>query len=442
MPNSATWGTVSRAAYDRRHFFDWGPICSRYLEIINGRPAASKWHIAVVWQRFLPYHVARIRRLRERCAELGYRLTAIEVASQDASYGFDPALGKTNPDHVVCFSGSSYHDHRAAEIHAKVLAALNRAQPDVVFAPATPFPEGMAAVAYRRRSGRRTFMMDDAWEYTDRRGAVVTAVKRMIHANIDGVFIPSASHVAYFKKLGFPEDKIILGVDVVDNDHFSQGADQARAEAASIKIAAALPDDYFLYVGRPDPRKGLETLLAAYATYRARVGGKAWELVLVGSNNYPEMIWRAAADIEGVHLAGPRFRDELCRYYGLAKVLIVPSESDSWGLVVNEGLASGLPVIISTGCGAAGALVSEGENGWCFSPRDTGALTDLMLRASSLSPEALARMGRKSREIIGAWSLDRFVDGVLQAVQLPRSTPAGFLSDLAVRLWKGRVRYN
>jgi len=66
-------------------------------------------------------------------------------------------------DHVCCFPESSYHDHRAAEIHAKVLEALNSAQPDVVFAPATPFPEGMAAVAYRRRSGSRCFMMDDAW---------------------------------------------------------------------------------------------------------------------------------------------------------------------------------------------------------------------------------------------------------------------------------------
>ncbi len=401
-----------------------------------------KCHIAVIWQRFLPYHVARIRCLRERCAALGYRLTAIEAASRDASYGFDAALPEAGFDHVCCFPGSSYHDHRAAEIHAKVLAALDRAQPDAVFAPATPFPEGMAAVAYRRHSGARSFMMDDAWEHSDHRGVIVTGVKRLVHANIDGVFIPAPSHAAYYRKLGFPEDKIVFGVDVVDNDRFSEGADRARAEAVPIKVAGAIVDDYFLYVGRFVPRKGLETLLAAYASYRTRALGKPCDLVLVGGGNHLETIWRLGAGIEGLHFAGPQFGDELCHYYGRAKVLVVPSVSDPWALVVNEGLASGLPVIVSAGCGSARTLVSEGENGWCFPPEDATALTDLLLRAGSSTPDALAQMGRKSREIIGAWSLDRFADGVMQAMRLPRATPASLLSDLAIRLWKGRVSVN
>lgn len=406
------------------------------------RRAIPECHIAVIWQRFLPYHVARIRRLCERCAALGVRLTAIEAASQDASYGFDAIAQESGFDHVCCFPGSSYHDHRASEIHAKVLAALDRAQPDVVFAPATPFPEGMAAVAYRRRSGARSIMMDDAWEHTDHRGAIVTGVKRLVHANIDGVFIPAPSHAAYYRKLGFRDDQIVFGVDVVDNDRFAEGAARARAEAAPIKVAAAMLDNYFLYVGRFVPRKGLETLLAAYASYRARAPGKPCDLVLVGGGNHLETIWRMAAGIEGVHFAGAQFGDDLCRYYGRAKVLVVPSVSDPWALVVNEGLASGLPVIVSSGCGCARTLVSEGENGWCFPPEDATALTKLLLRAGTSTPETLAQMGRKSREIIGAWSLDRFADGVMQAMKLPRAMPASFLSDLAIRLWKGRVSVN
>ena len=415
---------------------------SEQAKSIQRRGAIAEWHIAVVWQRFLPYHVARIRRLRERCAALGYRLTAIEAASQDASYGFDAAMSDAGFDHVCCFPGTSYHDHRAPAIHAAVLAALKRAQPDVVFAPATPFPEGMAAVAYRRHSGNRTFMMDDAWEHTDRRGSIVSGVKRLVHANIDGVFIPAPSHAAYYGRLGFPPDKMVFGVDVVDNDFFARGADRARAEAAPIKIAGAPLQDYFLYVGRFLPRKGLETLLAAYAGYRKRARGNPRDLVLVGGGDYLQTIWHMAADIEGVHFAGAQFGDDLCRYYGMAQALIVPSASDPWALVVNEGLAAGLPVIVSSGCGAARTLVSEGENGWCFPPEDADALTELLLRTGASSPDSLAQMGRKSREIVAAWSLDRFADGVLQAMQLPRSMPAGIVSDLAVRLWKGRVSVN
>lgn len=406
------------------------------------RGARSEWHIAVIWQRFLPYHVARLRRLRERCAERGFRLTAIEAASQDASYGFDNALPEAGFEHICCFPETSYHDHQAAEIHDKVLAALNEARPDLIFAPATPFPEGMAAVAYRQRTGTRTFVMDDAWEHTDRRGAVVSAVKRRLHSNIDGVFVPAESHAAYYRSLGFPQDKIIFGVDVVDNDYFAKGADRARTEAMVIEVNGSPVTDYFLFVGRFLPRKGLETLLAAYARYRASAGSKAWDLVMVGGGSYLDEIRLMGTGTEGIHFAGPQFGDDLCRFYGRAKVLIVPSESDPWGLVVNEGLASGLPVIVSSGCGAARTLVAEGGNGWCFPAGAAAALTEIMLRAGEASPEVLLQMGARSRQIISEWSLDRFADGVFQAMELSRSMPGGFLANLATRLWKGRVSVN
>ena len=399
-------------------------------------------HIAIIWQRFLPYHVARIRRLRERCVELGHRLTAIEVSSHDDSYQLDFPTSMGVHKHICCFPGSSYHAHTARQIHAKVLAVLTDEQPDVSFAPATPFPEGMAAAAYRRQSGSRMFMMDDAWEHTDRRGVLVRWVKSLIHSNIDGAFIPAPTHASYYRKLGFPEERILFGVDVVDNDGFSAGAERARAEDTQIKVAGSLLRDYFLFVGRFAPKKGLQTLLPAYARYRERAVGKPAELVVVGGGRGLEEAWQLGARVDGVHFAGAQFGDDLCRYYGCAKALVVPSELDQWGLVINEGLASGLPVIVCTGCGAARTLVAEGENGWCFPPRDEEALTQLLLRAGACTPDALARMGAKSREIIGAWSLDRFVDSVFQAMQMPRAAPAGVIADLATRLWKGRVSVN
>ena len=420
-------------------------VVVRDLDVAAAAPSRSavpEWHVAVIWQRFLPYHVARIRHLRERCAALGYRLTAIEVASQDESYQLEFAVKPMEDERICCFPGSSYHEHSAAQIHAKVLAVLNEAQPDLVFAPATPFPEGMAAVAYRRQSGARAFMMDDAWEHTDRRGALVHWVKSLIHANIDGAFIPAPTHASHYRMLGFPADRIFFGVDVVDNDRFSLGADRARAEDAGIQVAGAHVQDYFLFVGRFAPRKGLQTLLPAYAGYRARAPGKPWDLVVVGGGRGLTETWRLGAGIEGLHFAGPQYGDELCRHYGLAKALIVPSELDQWGLVVNEGLAAGLPVLVCTGCGSARTLVSDGENGWCFPPRDVSMLTELLLRMSAATPEARARMGVKSREIITAWSLDRFADEALQAMRLPRAMPGGFLADLATRLWKGRISIN
>jgi glycosyltransferase involved in cell wall biosynthesis len=397
-------------------------------------------HVVIIWQHFLPYHHARIRQTQQRLIDFGHRLTSIQVASRDASYGFGPDAQKGNVAHICCFPDSSYHDHTVLEIHRAVKQALATLQPDVVFAPATPFPEGMAAVNYRLQSGCRMVMMDDAWELTDTRGGITTLVKRLIHRNIDGVFIPAESHSAYYKQLCFPSERIVYGVDVVDNDFFAFGADVARNDAAVIRSASGLPEYYFLFVGRFLPRKGLKILLEAYRLYREQAGDIAWSLVLVGDGELWREVERLASEIGMVYCIGKRFSEELCRCYGLAEALIVPSESDPWGLVVNEGMAAGLPVIVSTGCGAAKTLVEEGANGWTFAPGDNGQLTEIMLRLTSMPEDKRREMGVRSRTIVTDWSLDRFADGVLQALELLRREPGGWLSALVARFWQGRVR--
>jgi glycosyltransferase involved in cell wall biosynthesis len=395
-------------------------------------------HIAIIWQRFLPYHIARIRRLWERCIEIGYKLSAIEVASQDDSYGFENVPDRNN-EWICCFPKTSYHEHKANEIHNKVLSVLNGLQPDIVFAPATPFPEGMAAVSYRVHSNKRMIMMDDAWEYTDRRKSVIKFIKRNIHKNIDGAFIPAPSHLRYYNDTGFSEERIVFGVDVVDNDYYSDKSETIRLNSQAVRSSLQLPENYFLFVGRFLARKGIETLLEAYKKYLRYTSGAPWKMVLVGACPHMNAI-RTTSDQEHIMYAGARFGDELCSYYALAGTLIVPSESDTWGLVVNEGMASGLPVIVSSGCGASKTLVEEGVNGWTFVPADSDALADIMVRFSTLPEDVRKRMGKKSQDIISLWSLDSFADGVLQALSIPRRPPASLVANIFTRLWKGHVR--
>lgn len=399
-------------------------------------------HVAIIWQRFLPYHSARIRCLQKRLAAVGCRLTAIEVASRDDAYALAEVSASGEFEQRCCFPGDSYHRHTVGEIHARVLQLLTDLRPDAVFAPATAFPEGMAADVYRMKHGGIRIMMDDAWEHTDRRGWLTRQMKRFIHRNIDGVFIPAPSHRQYYAGLGFPAARVVYGVDVVDNDYFAFRADRARSDSASERARRGMPDNFFLFTGRFLPRKGLETLLAAFRRYRSLAGTDGWDLVLVGDGPQQAAIREAGADIRGLHFAGMVAGDDLAVYYGLARALVVPSIIDQWGLVVNEGLAAGLPVLVSRGCGAARTLVQEEVNGWTFPSGESDSLADLMVRMSSLPEDALAAMGAASRSIVADWSLDRFADGVIEAMALPRREPAGLISNLATRLWKGRVSVN
>lgn len=379
----------------------------------------------------------------DKLSQPGYRLSAIEIASQDASYGFpESVFPEGGFKHICCFTEMSYHQLKPGEIYKQVFDLLIELRPDLVFAPATPFPEGMAAFTYRLASGARAVMMDDAWEHTHRRGIITEGIKRLIHQNIDAVFIPAPSHLPYYLGMGFQEERVIFGVDVIDNDYYTQQSESALGNEENLRASKKLPENYFVFVGRFLPRKGLETLIKAYTNYRQQTGQNPWDLVLVGDGKYLGNIRSLARDIPGCFLVGPQFSDSLCQYYALARALIVSSISDPWGLVVNEGMASGLPVIVSKGCGAAKTLVREGENGWTFEPGDDEALTKLMIGASSLSSNALKEMGRKSQSIVSEWSLDRFADGVLKAIEIPRRPPAGPISDILTKLWKGRVRVN
>jgi glycosyltransferase involved in cell wall biosynthesis len=330
----------------------------------------------------------------------------------------------------------------ADEVHAKVLETLNDIKPDIVFAPATAFPEGMAAIFYRQLSGTRVVLMDDAWQQTDQRSFITRAVKRIIHSSVDAAFIPASSHLPYYESLNIPRERIFFGVDVVDNDYFSQKAATFRADEQRWRIKNKLPTNFFLFVGRFLPRKGMETLLEAYRLYREKTGPESWDLVLVGDGPNLEHIRGLSQDRPGLFFAGAEFGDYLCTYYALARVFIMPSELDPWALVVNEAMASGLPVIVSKGCGSAQTLVHEGENGWTFEPGDSASLARLMEQMTSLAPERLKAMGNESQKIIAEWSLDRYCHGVMEAIKVPRRDNAGFLSSLAVRLWKGRVSVN
>ena len=394
--------------------------------------------VAIVWQRFLPYHVARLTAVKQVLERAGDQLVAVEVAAQDAAYGF-PRSSLAGLEPVVRVLGeTSYHRHTATAIAARVLEVLEREAPDAVFCPATAFPEGMAAVRYRCRRGGLVTIMDAAWGLTDRRGALTRAVKRLIHRNVDAALIPAPSHAAYYRSLGFPDGRIFYGVDAVDNRYFEERVGRARERLEGLRVALGPASRHFLFVGRLLPRKGVGTLLESYAAYRA-TATDPWGLVVVGAGPEEGRVRGLAARIEGVIIAGERFGDALCESYACAGALVVPSESDPWALVVNEGAASSLPLIVSRGCGAAATLVDEGANGWTFAPGDARGLALLLTRAAGLPDQRLREMGERSRALVAGWSTDRFAAGVLGALSVSRRPPGGQVAEVLTRLWKGRV---
>jgi glycosyltransferase involved in cell wall biosynthesis len=284
-------------------------------------------------------------------------------------------------------------------------------------------------------------VMENARAVDVPRSGLVNFVKRRFYANIDAVLVPAPSHVGIGHQFGIASDRVFFGLNVVDNDFFLKNAGAFAAGSAT-----ALPTDFFVGVGRQVSKKNWGLLLSAYNLYRHRHPGPHWDLVLVGDGPDRENLETQIRDqsIDGVRLLPFHQPHEMPAIYAAAKCLILPSlYGETWGLTVNEAMASGLPVLVSEECGCAKTLVDEEKNGWTFSPHRTDELAALLARLSQMEPSSRAAMGVRSRQIISEWSVDRFARGAFDAIQSCATVRRSFASPLdrlILSCWKGRFR--
>jgi glycosyltransferase involved in cell wall biosynthesis len=174
-----------------------------------------------------------------------------------------------------------------------------------------------------------------------------------------------------------------------------------------------------LAINRFVPKKNLLFLISSYAAYRQIAGNNAWDLVLSGDGQQRPQIEQLIAELglsDVVHLPGFLQQNELLPYFVHASCFIHASIQEQWGLVVNEAMAAGLPVLVSNRCGCFEDLVIEGVNGFGFDPENSQQLTDLMLKVSSEKID-LAQKGNAALEHIQKFSPDYFAQGLMQAVE-------------------------
>jgi glycosyltransferase involved in cell wall biosynthesis len=133
-----------------------------------------------------------------------------------------------------------------------------------------------------------------------------------------------------------------------------------------------------------------------------------------------------------VLMPGFKQYDRLPTYYSLADAFLHVSRSEPWGLVVNEAMASGLPVIVSKACGCSSNLVEDGGNGYLVTHDDLDGIADRLAHVDD-DPAVRARMAERSSTIIAGWGPERFVAGATEATSIAQQRGALPL-DLGARL--------
>lgn len=377
--------------------------------------------LAIIYNNFGPYHLARLDAVTRMATKRGFEVVGLELASQENLYPWVIDGMSFRVEKITIFPQKAFEKIRPWYLAWGTWSMLRQLNPRAIAFGSNKqaFPALLTALTWAWLHKRVAILMMDS-KYDDApRKLIKEWLKKQIISRFDAALVGGTYSRHYAELLGIAPEQILLGSDVVDNHYFARQADAARKNAALIRQQHGLPENYFLYVGRFDEKKNVSRLLQAYGQYLKTLPmDQAWRLVLCGSGPLEDRLRQESRQLglAQVIFAGFKQIDELPIYYGLARCLILHSLGDTWGLVANEAMAAGLPVLVSRACGCAPDLVQEGVNGYTYNPYDLEELARLMLEISSGRVD-LAAMGEASRKIIAHWSLETFAGNLMQAVE-------------------------
>jgi glycosyltransferase involved in cell wall biosynthesis len=397
----------------------------------EGRP------IAVAFNRIGPYHHARLCAVAKKLP-----LLALEGCDIDRTYLWDKVQRASEYPVRTLFDSGDCEEQRPSVVRQAVFKVLNEMNPAIVVAPGWASKLALSLLDWAMTSRKPAVVLSDSTMWDEKRTLFRECIKKRIISCFSSGFVAGTAHADYIMRLGMRSPNVALGYDVIDNDYFRTGAEKSRKQQKERKKQKAktgkefcLPENYFLASARFVRKKNLSRLVEAYVLYRGKKDSQRprstakteapWFLVILGDGPLRGELKRQVAEAglqNYVLMPGFKQYDELPVYYGLASVFVHASTTEQWGLVVNEAMASGLPVLVSSRCGCAQDLVHEGVNGFTFDPYNVEQLAELMLKVSASSCP-LSALGSASCEIISHWGLDRFANGLQQAVEIGLTNP-------------------
>ncbi len=230
------------------------------------------------------------------------------------------------------------------------------------------------------------------------------------------VFLPGGTRQKrYLQHYGVKEDRIIVAHMTVDVAAITKYVDAISPDARQdLRRTMGFAADacVFLFVGRLESVKGIAVLLQAFAelaAFRDNV-----RLLIVGDGTLGDSVQQAQARLPGLRWMGRLEGEALLNAYAAADVFVLPSTFEPWGLVVNEAMAAGLPVIASKAVGCADDLIVDGETGVLIEADASSALVTVM---AGLAKDVAVRqaMGRAARRRIAPWTLEAEAEAVIGA---------------------------
>ena len=276
-------------------------------------------------------------------------------------------------------------------INFKIVSHLAKDRPDVVIMMGWDSLTSFLANLYCRIFGAKFLIYSDSTplEKSWRRFLTLPLVKLHVRTS-DAVIAGGTRAKVYLESLGVEPAKIYVSYNTIDVEKYERLTKKYKRYASDTRSNLGVGNKkVIMYYAQMIERKGPDLLLLAYEKLKRKDEDIA--LLLIGDGPFRKKLEKVIKKrkIRDVYLLANPGDEEICRYYAIASVFVLPSREEVWGLVVNEAMAAGVPVVVSDRAGSSADLVQTDRQGFVFR---AGSISNLAKKIGQLlSNDSLRR---------------------------------------------------
>jgi len=353
----------------------------------------AKPRLIVLWRNFGPYHYGRLNALRRHFDAQG-----IQIVAKTGKH-----LWRVEGEDTGIVHNLFETDEQATsplKVSVALWRALSKINPEILLIPSySPYP-AWVCLLWGLLHRKTRLLMTESNEFDAPRRPRAELFKKLLVRFYSGGVVGGTTARKYLESLGMAGARIVEGYDCVDGDAYERAAAQARADEAGSRRALNLPEKYFVCPARLVPEKNHKRLIEAFRRFRETPEGAGFRLLLCGTGPEDAAIREqlSTSKVEGVEMRGFVQMEDMAALYAYATAMVLPSLVEAWGLVVNEALACGTPILVSNRAGSSFDLVNE-RVGRTFSPEDVDQIVDSMIwvvrNSSSLNQKDREEMAHR-----------------------------------------------
>jgi glycosyltransferase involved in cell wall biosynthesis len=368
-----------------------------------------------------PYRRALFGVLRERLARDGYSLRVLYTSdpSKHARRGASSAVsGDPAVESYVPSLNFRVSYEKVVTIPTGLRRMLEHDRPSCVVAGGFG-PDALMCAHWCRATNTPYVLWSGGWPGRESKPNSLRVFTRKRLTSKANAFIAYGTAAAeHLVVLGAQPERVFCAWNTVDLETIASAARAAAARRAELATKYRLAARNLLFVGSMVERKGVRELVAAAVAAQPR--DPDWALHLVGPGPLRPELERTVrrAGREGhFRFHGMRSKEDVAELLGLADGFLLPTKQEPWGLVINEAMACGIPVVASPWAGATRDLIENEVSGYVVEPTDIGALAEIMVRLLS-GDDRCRQVGLAGAEAVRAKaSLEKSADGFVSAVR-------------------------